>query len=47
MKTAIDHAFLNGFQRVMLFSALLALASSVGALLMIDRRTVAVPVSAR
>lgn len=38
MKAAIDHAFVAGFRRVMLLSALLALASSVSALLMIDRQ---------
>jgi EmrB/QacA subfamily drug resistance transporter len=38
MKNAINHAFLEGFRRVMLLSALLALASSVSAWLMIDRQ---------
>jgi len=38
MKTAIDHAFVAGFRRVMLLSALLALASAASTWLLIDRR---------
>lgn len=39
MKTAIDHAFVGGFRRVMLLSAMLALASAASAWLLIDRQT--------
>ncbi len=38
MKTAVGLSFLSGFRRVMLLSALLALASALSAWLMIDRR---------